>query len=62
MLCTLDTELHKIACVDEIDATLSTKVWSSKEQKQLDKLNQDSNSTSGLEAKITLAVGPRVML
>ena len=62
MLCTLDTQLHNIACVDEIDATLSTKNWSSKEQKNLDKLNQDSNSTGGLEAEITLAVGACVML
>ena len=62
MLCTLDTELHKIACVDEIDETLSTRKWSNKEQKQLDKLNQDSNSTGGLETEITLVVGARVML
>ena len=62
MLSTLDTDLHKIASVDEIDATLSTRNWSAKEQKLLEKLNEDSNSTGGLEAEITLAVGARIML
>ena len=51
MLSTLDTDLHKIASVDEIDATLFTRNWSAKEQKLLEKLNEDSNSTGGLEAE-----------
>ena len=62
MLSTLDSDLHKIVSVDEIDATLSTRNWSTKEQKLLEKLNEDSNSTGGLEAEITLAIGARVML
>ena len=62
MLSALDTELHKIMCIDEIDETLSSHKWTKKAQKQLEKLNSDSNLTAGLEAEVTLAVGPCVML
>ena len=62
MLSALDTELHKIMCIDEIDETSSSHKWTKKAQKQLEKLNNDSNCTAGLEAELTLAVGARVML
>ena len=62
MLATLDTEQHKIVCIDEIDETLSSHKWTKKAQKQLVKLNNDSNCTAGLEAELMLAVGARVML
>ena len=62
MLTALDTELHKIVCIDEIDETSSSHKWTKKAQKQLEKLNNDSNCTAGLEAELTLAVGARVML
>ena len=58
----LDTEVHKIVCIDEIDETSSSHKWTKKAQKQLEKLNNDSNLTAGLEAELTLAVGARVML
>ena len=62
MLSALDTEVHKIVCIDEIDKTSSSHKWTKKAQKQLEKLNNDSNLTAGLEAELTLAVGARVML
>jgi len=62
MLSTLDTKLHRIVCVDEIDETVSTTKWTKKAQKQLDLLNKDSNLTCGLEAKLTIAINARVML
>ena len=62
MLSALDTEVHKIVCIDEIDETSSSHKWTKKAQKQLEKLNNDSNLTAGLEAELTLAVGARVML
>ena len=62
MLSALDNELHKIVCIDEIDETSSSHKWTKKAQKQLEKLNNDSNRTAGLEAELTLAVGARVML
>ena len=49
-------------CVDVIDETSSSRKWCKKAQKELDKLNKDSNLTAGLEAELTLAVGARVML
>ena len=51
-----------IVCIDEIDETSSSHKWSKKAQKQLEKLNNDSNLTAGLEAELILAVGARVML
>ena len=62
MISALDNELHKIVCIDEIDETSSSHKWSKKAQKQLEKLNNDSNLTAGLEAELTLAVGAHVML
>ena len=62
MLSALDTNLHKITCVDEIDETSSSRKWSEITKKELAKLNKDSNLTAGLEAQLTLAVGARVML
>ena len=46
MISALDTELHKIVCIDEIDETSSSHKWTKKAQKQLEKLNNDSNLTS----------------
>ena len=37
-------------------------MWSKEAQKELEKLNNDSNLIAGLEAGLTLAVGARVML
>ena len=62
MLSALDTEAHKIVCIDEIDETSSSHKWTKKAQKQLEKLNNDSNLTAGLKAELTLAIGARVML
>ena len=62
MLSALDNELHKIVCIDEIDEISSSHKWIKKAQKQLEKLNNDSNCTAGLEAELTLAVGAHVML
>jgi len=62
MFSALDNELHKIVFVDEIDETSSSRKWSKKAQKELEKLNNDSNLTAGLEAELTLAIGARVML
>ena len=62
MISALDNELHKIVCIDEIDETSSSHKWSKKAQKQLEKLNNDSNMTAGIEAELILAVGARVML
>ena len=62
MLSALDTDLHKITCVDEVDETSSSRKWSEKAKKELEKLNKDSNLTAGLEAELTLAVGARVMM
>ena len=50
MLQELASEVH------EIYQTSSTQKW------QLEKLNSDCNMTSGLKAKLTLAVEARVML
>lgn len=62
MLSILDTKLHRIACVDEIDETLSTTKWTKKAQKQLEMLNKGSNMTAGLEAELTITIGAHVML
>ena len=36
MLSALDTEVHKIVCIDEIDETSSSHKWTKKAQKQLE--------------------------
>ena len=62
MLQELASEVHEIMCTDEIDQTSSTQKWTKKATEQLEKLTSDCNMTAGLEAKLTLAVGARVML
>ena len=62
MLNKLDTKVHKISCVDEIDETMGNRRWSKRSAEQLQKLNKDSNLTAGLEAELVVAVGARVML
>ena len=62
MLQTLDTEVHELACIDEVDETRSMSNWHTKAAEKLEKMNSDCNNTEGLEAKLQLAVGARVML
>ena len=62
MLSTLDTKLKCFPCVDKINETSSTRKWNKRATDILSKANKDSNMTTGLEAKLTLAVGARVML
>ena len=62
MLQQLTTEVHELVCTDEVDQTSSTKKWNKKAIEQLEKLNNDYSRTAGLEAKLFLAVGARVML
>ena len=54
--------MHELACVDEVDESGGTRRWNKKAADHLKKLNSDSNMTAGLEAKLRLAVGARVML
>ena len=58
MLSSLPSKVHTFVCTDE---SASTRKWSKKAADQLEKLN-DCNRTAGLEAKLELAVGARVML
>ena len=62
MLQQLTTEVHELVCTDEVDQTSSTKKWNKQAVEQLEKLNNDCSRTAGLEAKLLLAVGARVML
>ena len=62
MLSHLETKMHVIPCIHEIDETKSTAKWQEKAAQQLEKLNRDCNNTAGLEAVLNLAVGARVML
>ena len=62
MMQQLTTEVHELVCTDEVDQTSSTKKWNKKAVEQLEKLNNDCSRTAGLEAKLLLAVGARVML
>ena len=62
MLQQLTTKVHELVCTDEVDQTSSTKKWNKKALEQLEKLNNDCSRTAGLEAKLLLAVGARVML
>ena len=62
MLGRLASDLRVIVCKDDIDETKGTYKWNQKATEQLEKLNQDCNNTAGLEAKLTMAVGARVML
>ena len=62
MLSSLTSKIHELVCTDEVDETISIRKWNKKASEQLDKLNSDCNKTAGLEAKLSLAVGARVML
>ena len=62
MLTHLTSEVHELVCTDEVDETGSTCKWNKKAAEHLQKLNKDCNMTAGLEAKLSLAVGARVML
>ena len=64
MLSSLPSKVHTFLRADEVDETASTRItkWSKKAADQLEKLNDDCNRTAGLEAKLELAVGARVML
>ena len=62
MLQQLSTKVHELVCTDEVDQTSSTKKWNKKALEQFEKLNNDCSRTAGLEAKLLLAVGARVML
>ena len=62
MLGQLTSEVYELLCTDEVDETSGTLKWNKKAAEQLEKLNSDCNMTAGLEAKLSLAVGARVML
>ena len=62
MLNSLSSKIHELVCTDEVDETISIHKWNKKASEQLEKLNSDCNKTAGLEAKLSLAVGARVML
>ena len=62
MLGQLNSEVHELLCTDEVDETSGTLKWNKKAAERLEKLNRDCNMTAGLEAKLSLAVGARVML
>ena len=61
VVASLDSKVHELACVDEIESC-GTRRWNKKAADHLEKLNSNSNMTAGLEAKLPLAVGARVML
>ena len=52
----------QLYCTDEIDETAGPRKMTKKVVEHLEKLNTDCNMTAGLEAKLCLAVGARVML
>ena len=62
MLTHLTSEVHELVCTDEVDETGSTRKWNKRAAEHLQKLNKDCNMTAGLKAKLSLAVGARVML
>ena len=59
MLQQLTTKVHELVCTDEVDQTSSTKNGT---RKPLSSLKNTTMTTAGLEAKLLLAVGARVML
>ena len=62
MLQMLASKVHELECTDQIDQTWTTRKWTKKAEDQLKRLNYDCNMTAGLEAKLLLANGARVML
>ncbi len=58
----LNAEVRVLVCTNEVDETASTRKWNQKAAEHLEKLNNDFSRTAGLEAKLSLAVGARVML
>ena len=54
--------IQEMKCSDTIDEHSSSRKWTKREEKRLNKLNNDCNDTAGLERTLTLAVGARVML
>ena len=62
MFASLDSKVHELECVDEVDESGDTRRWNKKVADHLEKLNSDSNMTAGLELKLRLSVGARVML
>ena len=62
MLRNNDSKVHDIYCIDDIDEAAGNRKMTKKVIEHLDKLNTDCNMTAGLEAKLSLAVGARVML
>ena len=56
------SEVKVIQCSDNVDQTSSTCTWNKQLEEKLGKLNQDCNLTAGLESKLELAEGARVML
>ena len=59
MLKTIMSHVHELDCIDEIDETAGTRKIT---KKVINKMNADCNMTAGLEARLSLAVGARVML
>ena len=56
------SEVKVIECSDNVDQTSSTCTWNKQLEEKLGKFNQDCNLTAGLESKLELAEGARVML
>jgi len=56
--------VEEVVSIDDEDdnSAYETVPTTKKAQKQLDKLNKDSNMTAGLEAELTIAINARVML
>ena len=61
MLAQLTSEVHELLCIDEVDETSGTLKWNKKAAELLEKFNRDCNMTAGLVAKLSLAVGARVL-
>ena len=59
MLCKNASNVHDTYCIDE---SAGNRKMTKKVIKHLDTLNTDCNMTAGLEAKLSLAIGTRVML
>ena len=62
MLVSVYSKVHELVCTDKVDKTGGSRRWNKKAADHLEKLNSDSNMTAGLEAKLRLVIGARVML